>query len=58
MWPRQIQDGNILFSVDQQPWLQGYMAVDSLWLYLTNKNDLGGGCRCSPGRPSWTHEHR
>jgi simple sugar transport system substrate-binding protein len=38
-----IQDGTILFSVDQQPWLQGYMAVDSLWFYLTNKNDLGGG---------------
>jgi len=40
---KQVQDGNILFSVDQQPWLQGYMAVDSLWFYLTNKNDLGGG---------------
>lgn len=40
---KQIQDGKILFSVDQQPYLQGYMAVDSLWLYLTNKNDLGGG---------------
>jgi simple sugar transport system substrate-binding protein len=40
---KQVQDGKILFSVDQQPWLQGYMAVDSLWFYLTNKNDLGGG---------------
>ena len=40
---KQIQDGKIEFSVDQQPWLQGYMAVDSLWFYLTNKNDLGGG---------------
>ncbi len=40
---KQIQDGKILFSVDQQPWLQGYLAVDSLWLYLTNKNDIGGG---------------
>ena len=36
---KQVQDGKILFSVDQQPWLQGYMAVDSLWFYLTNKND-------------------
>ena len=34
-----IKDGKILFSVDQQPYLQGYMAVDSLWLYLTNRND-------------------
>lgn len=40
---KQVQDGKILFSVDQQPWLQGYMAIDSLWFYLTNKNDLGGG---------------
>ena len=40
---KQIQDGKIEFSVDQQPWLQGYMAVDSLWFYLTNRNDLGGG---------------
>jgi simple sugar transport system substrate-binding protein len=40
---KHVQDGSILFSVDQQPWLQGYMAVDSLWFYLTNKNDLGGG---------------
>lgn len=38
-----IKDGKILFSVDQQPYLQGYMAVDSLWLYLTNRNVLGGG---------------
>lgn len=40
---QQIKDGKILFSVDQQPYLQGYLAVDSLWLYLTNKNDIGGG---------------
>lgn len=38
-----IKDGKILFSVDQQPYLQGYEAVDSLWLYLTNRNVLGGG---------------
>jgi simple sugar transport system substrate-binding protein len=38
-----IKAGTIGFSVDQQPYLQGYLAVDSLWLYLTNKNDIGGG---------------
>lgn len=38
-----IKDGTILFAVDQQPYLQGYEAVDSLWLYLTNRNTLGGG---------------
>jgi simple sugar transport system substrate-binding protein len=38
-----IKDGTIVFSVDQQPYLQGYLAVDSLWLYLTNRNTIGGG---------------
>jgi simple sugar transport system substrate-binding protein len=38
-----IKDGTIEFSVDQQPYLQGYEAIDSLWLYLTNGNELGGG---------------
>ncbi|MFC5231909.1 substrate-binding domain-containing protein [Pseudonocardia zijingensis] len=38
-----IQEGRIMFAVDQQPYVQGYMAVASLWLNLTNGNDLGGG---------------
>ena len=38
-----IQDGKIEFSVDQQPYVQGYMAVESLWLNLSNGNDIGGG---------------
>ncbi len=38
-----IKDGSLEFSIDQQPYMQGYEAVDSLWLYLTNGNDLGGG---------------
>lgn len=38
-----IQNGTIQFSIDQQPYVQGYMAVQSLWLNLTNGNDLGGG---------------
>ncbi|MEV1293695.1 substrate-binding domain-containing protein [Pseudonocardia sp. NPDC049635] len=38
-----VQDGRIAFSVDQQPYVQGYMSVQSLWLNLTNGNDLGGG---------------
>jgi simple sugar transport system substrate-binding protein len=39
----QIESGGILFSVDQQPYVQGYMAVTALWLNLTNGNDIGGG---------------
>ena len=38
-----VQDGSLDFSIDQQPYLQGYEAVDSLWLYLENGNELGGG---------------
>ena len=38
-----IKDKKVEFSVDQQPYLQGYLAVDSLWLQLTNGNDIGGG---------------
>jgi simple sugar transport system substrate-binding protein len=38
-----IQEGKIEFSIDQQPYVQGYLAVDSLWLALTNGNDIGGG---------------
>jgi simple sugar transport system substrate-binding protein len=40
---KQIQSGGIAFSVDQQPYVQGYMAVTALWLNLTNGNDIGGG---------------
>jgi simple sugar transport system substrate-binding protein len=38
-----IQKGSIEFAVDQQPYLQGYLAVDSLWLYKNNGNYSGGG---------------
>jgi simple sugar transport system substrate-binding protein len=38
-----IKDGSVQWAVDQQPYLQGYESVDSLWLYLTNANVLGGG---------------
>ncbi|WP_416982531.1 sugar ABC transporter substrate-binding protein [Streptomyces sp. T028] len=38
-----VQDGTVEFAVDQQPYLQGYLAVDALWLYKTNGNFSGGG---------------
>jgi simple sugar transport system substrate-binding protein len=40
---RAIRAGTVQFAVDQQPYLQGYLAVDSLWLYRTNGNISGGG---------------
>jgi len=38
-----VQNGSVQFAVDQQPYLQGYLAVDGLWLYRTNGNISGGG---------------
>jgi simple sugar transport system substrate-binding protein len=41
--PPKITSGELQFAIDQQPYLQGYMSVDSLWLYKNNGNVLGGG---------------
>jgi simple sugar transport system substrate-binding protein len=38
-----IKDGEIEFSIDQQPYVQGYQAVTALYLNLKNGNDIGGG---------------
>ena len=38
-----IKSGAVQWAVDQQPYVQGYESVDSLWLYLTNGDLLGGG---------------
>ncbi|WP_456317041.1 sugar ABC transporter substrate-binding protein [Streptomyces griseus] len=38
-----LQSDKLGFAVDQQPYLQGYEAVDLLWLYRYNRNVLGGG---------------
>ncbi|MFF8841570.1 sugar ABC transporter substrate-binding protein [Streptomyces sp. NPDC015127] len=38
-----LKAGEIAFAVDQQPYLQGYLAVDELWLNKVNRNVIGGG---------------
>ncbi|MGW1881607.1 sugar ABC transporter substrate-binding protein [Streptomyces sp. NPDC001970] len=38
-----LQAGKLGFAVDQQPYLQGYEAVDLLWLHRYNADVLGGG---------------
>ncbi|HEY5837343.1 sugar ABC transporter substrate-binding protein [Streptomyces sp.] len=38
-----LKDGTIGFAVDQQPYLQGYEAIDLLWLQRYNGDALGGG---------------
>ena len=44
-----IKDGKVAWAIDQQPYLQGYLAVDSLWLYKTNGNTIGGGAPTATG---------
>ena len=38
-----IKSGDVRWAVDQQPYLQGYLAVDALWLYRDNASVIGGG---------------
>ena len=38
-----VVDGDVLFTIDQQPWLQGYMSVDSLWQNHRGAFRIGGG---------------
>jgi simple sugar transport system substrate-binding protein len=38
-----VKAGNLQFCIDQQPYLQGYLAVTQLYLYKKNGNILGGG---------------
>jgi simple sugar transport system substrate-binding protein len=38
-----IQDGTILFTVDQQQYLQGYLPIILMYLEVTNQNTAGGG---------------
>jgi simple sugar transport system substrate-binding protein len=36
-----LQNGKVAFTIDQQPYLQGYLSIDSLWLYHKNKSVIG-----------------
>jgi simple sugar transport system substrate-binding protein len=38
-----VLDGDLLFAVDQQPYIQGYLGVTGIYLKLINGNDVGGG---------------
>ena len=38
-----VSDGKIQWFIDQQPYLQGYMAITQLYLFKKNGNVLGGG---------------
>jgi simple sugar transport system substrate-binding protein len=38
-----VSDGKIQFFIDQQPYLQGYLAISELYLFKKNGNIMGGG---------------
>ncbi len=38
-----VIDGNLLFAIDQQPYVQGYLGVTGIYLKNINGNDIGGG---------------
>jgi simple sugar transport system substrate-binding protein len=40
---KDIQSGNVLFAVDQQQYLQGYLPIVFLKLFKNNANTVGGG---------------
>lgn len=44
-----INDGEILFAVDQQQYLQGYLPITFLTLYKSNLNTVGGGLPVNTG---------
>lgn len=44
-----VQEGKVAWAIDQQPYLQGYLAVDALWLYKNNGNTIGGGNNVATG---------
>ena len=38
-----VSDGKLMFAIDQQPFVQGYLGVTGIYLKLINGNDIGGG---------------
>jgi simple sugar transport system substrate-binding protein len=44
-----ISAGDVLFTIDQQQYLQGYISVVALYLNITNANTLGGGLPINTG---------
>lgn len=44
-----VKAGKVAWAIDQQPFLQGYLAVSSLYLYKINGNTIGGGGNVATG---------
>ena len=52
-----VQDGGLLFAIDQQPYVQGYLGVVGVYLKLINGNDIGGGQPINSGPAIITKEN-
>jgi simple sugar transport system substrate-binding protein len=52
-----VQDGGLLFAIDQQPYVQGYLGVNAVYLKLINGNDVGGGQPINSGPAVVTEEN-
>ncbi|WP_134766722.1 sugar ABC transporter substrate-binding protein [Nocardioides sp. 1609] len=52
-----VEDGSILFAVDQQPYVQGFLGVTTLYLKSINGNDVGGGQPINSGPAFVTKEN-
>ncbi len=40
---KNVLEGKLLFAIDQQPYVQGYLGVTGIYLKVLNGNDVGGG---------------
>jgi simple sugar transport system substrate-binding protein len=54
---RDIEDGTILFAVDQQPYVQGFLGITALDLYSTRGSVIGGGQPVASGPAFVTREN-
>lgn len=52
-----IESGKILFAVDQQPYVQGFLGITTLYLKSINGNDVGGGQPVNSGPAFVTKEN-
>lgn len=52
-----VESGDILFAVDQQPYVQGFLGVTTLYLKSINGNDVGGGQPINSGPAFVTQEN-
>jgi simple sugar transport system substrate-binding protein len=54
---KDVESGKILFAVDQQPYVQGFLGITTLYLKSINGNDVGGGQPINSGPAFVTKEN-